>query len=98
MRKSIRIFALASVMASVGIIGMTTSAEAAVPTCVSTNTWTSGAWKWASAYNGCSSSPSQRFYFRWDRAADGGCTTLAFGRSRSEGRLYQARFAGLSSC
>jgi hypothetical protein len=96
MRKSIRIFALASVMASVGIIGVTTSAEAAVPTCVSTSTWNSGAWNWASAYNGCSS--SQRFYFRWDRAVDGGCNTVAVGRSRSEGRLYQARFAGLSSC
>lgn len=72
-------------------------ADAAVPTCVATRSWNSGVWKWARATNNCSS--SQRLYFRWDRAVDGSCITLrARGGAREEGRLFQARFAGLTNC
>jgi hypothetical protein len=67
-----------------------------VPGCVATDTWNDFPWTYAKATNNCGS--AQRFYFLWDRAVDGGCTTLNPGWWRSEGRLAQARFAGLDSC
>lgn len=96
-------FALAFA-ASTLALGGTASAEstdsveaAAVPTCVATRAWSDFPRQYARATNNCSS--SQRLYFRWDRAVDGGCTTLgARGGWREEWRVYQARFAGLSSC
>lgn len=96
MKRNLRNLGVALVVASVGTLGLTIPAQAAVPSCVSTSTWSSGVWRWARASNGCSN--SQRFYFRWDRAVDGDCNTLDPGWYRDEGRLYQARFAGLTSC
>lgn len=71
-------------------------APAAVPNCVATSAWSDFPWQYAKAKNNCSG--SERLYFRWDRAVDGGCVTIGSGGSRTEGRVYQARFAGLSSC
>lgn len=90
-----------SFAASGFVLGGTASAApvapAAVPSCVATSAWSDFPWQYARATNNCST--SQRLYFRWDRAVDGGCTTLAArGGWRQEGRAYQARFAGLSSC
>jgi hypothetical protein len=92
---------LVNVLAVVGLtgsamLGSTGSAEAATPMCVSTSSWNSGIWNYAKATNNCSN--NQRFYFRWDRAVDGPCSTYGPGGWREEGRLYQARFAGLSDC
>lgn len=93
-------FALAFVASTLALGGTASAAPveaAAVPTCVATRAWSDFPWQYARATNNCSS--SQRLYFRWDRAVDGGCTTLgARGGWREEGRAYQARFAGLSSC
>lgn len=69
---------------------------AAVPSCVTTEAWSDFPWQYAKATNRCGS--SQRLYFLWDRAVDGGCVTLNPGGWRQEGRVYQARFAGLESC
>lgn len=71
-------------------------AQGPVPSCVATDAWDDFPWTYAKATNNCGS--SQRFYFLWDRAVDGGCITLNSGWWRSEGRAYQARFAGLDSC
>jgi hypothetical protein len=93
----VRAAAVTFATASIGVGINALVAQAAVPNCVGTSTWSSGAWNYADASNDCSS--AQRLYFRWDRAVDGGCNTLrANDGYRWEGRLYQARFAGLSSC
>jgi hypothetical protein len=71
-------------------------APAGVPSCVATEAWPDFPWQYAKATNNCGN--SQRLYFLWDRAVDGGCVTLNPGGWRQEGRIYQARFAGLESC
>jgi hypothetical protein len=90
---------LAAVTVAVG--GLAVPADAAVtraatPTCVEADTWTSGAWHWARATNYCG--VSKRFYFVWDRAVDGSCTTLHNNYYRDEGRLYQAAFRRFQDC
>jgi hypothetical protein len=52
-----------------------TETRAAVPGCIYVSTWTSGAWTYARATNNCNN--SYRFYFVWDRAVDGPCTTVS---------------------
>ena len=92
-----RAAALALVAAGLSLGGAApAAAQANTPACVDSDTWTSGVWNYAKATNWCGS--SKRFYFRWDRAVDGDCTTLANGYQRTEGRLYQARFAGFTDC
>jgi hypothetical protein len=73
-----------------------TETRAAVPGCIYVSTWTSGAWTYARATNNCNS--SYRFYFVWDRAVDGPCTTVSPGYWRQEGRLIQAAFRGFRDC
>jgi hypothetical protein len=90
-------FALSLVTTGMVVGGTTMAAQAAVPSCVATSAWSDFPQQFAKATNNCAS--SQRLYFRWDRAVDGGCTTIgARGGWRQEGRVYQARFAGLTNC
>lgn len=97
MRQKVLAVAAATLLALGGAVMAAGPANAASPgTCVQTGTWNDGVWKRASSTNRCTS--TQRFYFRWDRAIDGGCSSLKVNYSRSEGRLYQARFAGLTNC
>jgi hypothetical protein len=88
--------ALVLATAGLGVGSPASAAQIATPTCVQTSTWDDFPWTYADATNRCST--SQRFYFRWDRAVDGGCNTLQVNWRRSEGRAYQARFAGLTDC
>lgn len=98
MKKQLAIaFSLSLVASGLMVGGTTVAAQAAVPNCVVTDAWTDFPYTYAKAINTCAS--SQRLYFRWDRAVDGDCVTLAArGGARTEGRAYQARFAGLTNC
>jgi hypothetical protein len=90
-------FTLSLVASGLVVGGTISAAQAAVPACVETSAWSDFPSTYAKATNTCSS--SKRVYFRWDRAVDGDCTTIgARGGWRREGRAYQARFAGLTSC
>src|SRR4051794_738091 len=74
-------------------VGMAAQAEAAAPAaCVAKSSWSDFPKQMGRATNACAG--AKTFYFRWDRAVDGGCNTLAAGWSRTEGRAYTARFAG----
>jgi hypothetical protein len=70
--------------------------EASVASCLHKSSWSDFPWQYARVTNNCKT--SKTVYFRWDRAVDGSCVTIKPGHYRTEGRAYQARFAGLSSC
>jgi hypothetical protein len=87
----------ASLLALPLTLGGATAAQAASPaSCLHRSSWSDFPWQYAKVTNNCKT--SQTVYFRWDRAVDGSCVTLKPGHWRTEGRAYQARFAGLSSC
>lgn len=78
------------------ILAVAPAEAASPPNCVSRSSWTDFPRAFAKARNGCDK--KKTFYFMWDRAIDGGCTTYPVGGWQEEGRAYQARFAGLKNC
>ncbi|WP_249998958.1 hypothetical protein [Actinoplanes sp. M2I2] len=87
----------ASVMVTAGVgIATATSAQAAVPSCVTTSLNDSGTRDYLTVRNGCGS--SQRVKVVLANATDFSCYTIASGGARNYSWNYPGRFDGLQSC
>lgn len=97
MKKVVRGVGLSLGAVTLMVGGLTAPAQAAnPPNCVTATLWSASIYDYTRADNHCSS--SQRFYFQWDYALDGWCSSLPSGYSRTESRGSQAIFRSFVSC